>query len=88
MADSVQNYRAECTAAFKAQALMRGWGGIAVGTLSADFGLTELADNFGWVVTGYHDNILTFVFPDQGRNKEKLIIACLDIQSVQRTRKA
>ena len=88
MADSVQNYRAECTAAFKAQALMRGWGGIAVGTLSADFGLTELSDNVGWVVTGYHDNILTFVFPDQGRNKEKLIIACLDIQSVQRTRKA
>ena len=88
MADSVQNYRAECTAAFKAQALMRGWGGIAVGTLSADFGLTELSDNFGWVVTGYHDNILTFVFPDQGRNKEKLISACLDIQSVQRTRKA
>ena len=88
MADSVQNYRAECTAAFKAQALMRGWGGIAVGTLSADFGLTELSDNFGWVVTGYHDNILTFVFPDQGRNKEKLIIACLDIQRVQRTRKA
>ena len=88
MADSVQNYRAECTAAFKAQALMRGWGGIAVGTLSADFGLTELSDKFGWVVTGYHDNILTFVFPDQGRNKEKLIIACLDIQSVQRTRKA
>lgn len=88
MADSVQNYRAECTAAFKAQALMRGWGGITVGTLSADFGLTELSDNFGWVVTGYHDNILTFVFPDQGRNKEKLIIACLDIQSVQRTRKA
>ena len=88
MADSVQNYRAECTAAFKAQALLRGWGGIAVGTLSADFGLTELSDNFGWVVTGYHDNILTFVFPDQGRNKEKLIIACLDIQSVQRTRKA
>ena len=88
MADSVQNYRAECTAAFKAQALMRGWGGIAVGTRSADFGLTELSDNFGWVVTGYHDNILTFVFPDQGRNKEKLIIACLDIQSVQRTRKA
>jgi len=26
---------------------MRGWGGIAVGTLSADFGLTELSDNFG-----------------------------------------
>ena len=88
MAYSVQNYRAEYRAAFKAQALMRGWGGIAVGTLSADFGLTELSDNFGWVVTGYHDNILTFVFPDQGRNKEKLIIACLDIQSVQRTRKA
>ena len=77
MADSVQNYRAECTAAFKAQALMRGWGGIAVGTLSADFGLTELSDNFGWVVTGYHDNILTFVFPDQGRDKEKLIIGLL-----------
>ena len=55
MAYSVQDYRAECTAAFKAQALMRGWGGIAVGTLSADFGLTELSDNFGWVVTGYHD---------------------------------
>ena len=47
MAYSVQDYRAECTAVFKAQALMRGWGGIAVGTLSADFGLTELSDNFG-----------------------------------------
>jgi len=29
------------------------------------------------VVTGYHDNILTFVFPDQGRDKEKLIIGLL-----------
>jgi len=29
------------------------------------------------VVTGYHDNILTSVFPDQGRDKEKLIIGLL-----------
>ena len=61
MAYSVQDYRAECTAAFKAQALRREEGGITA----------------GWVVTGYHDNILTFVFPDQGRDKEKLIIGLL-----------
>ncbi|MDO4878515.1 MAG: hypothetical protein Q3966_04360 [Neisseria sp.] len=63
--------------AAQAQELMREWGGVAVGTPSADFGVTELANNAGWVVTGHHNNILNFVFPDEGRDKEEFAIGLI-----------
>lgn len=63
--------------AAQAQALMREWDGVAVGTPSADFGVTELPDNAGWVVTGHHNDILNFVFPDEGRDKGEFAIGLL-----------
>ena len=49
----------------QAVALVREWGPVHAGTPAGDFDVIELPDGLGWVVTGHHDDILTFVGPDE-----------------------
>lgn len=51
--------------AAQAVTLMKEWGPVHPGGPAGDFGVIELPDDFGWVVTGHHDDILTFVGPDE-----------------------
>ena len=44
---------------------MEEWGPVHPGGSAGDFGVIELPDGLGWVVTGHHDDILTFVGPDE-----------------------
>jgi hypothetical protein len=45
--------------------LMRRWGPVRPGSAAGDFSIIQLADAPGWVVTGHHGDILTYVAPDE-----------------------
>lgn len=44
--------------------LLREWGPVHAGTPAGDFDTIELEEGRGWVVTGHHNDILTYVAPD------------------------
>jgi hypothetical protein len=45
--------------------LLREWGPVHAGSSFGDFSTIELEDGRGWVVTCHHNDILTFVSPDE-----------------------
>ena len=47
--------------------LLKTNGPVVSGTPSGDFGLVELKDHLGWVVTGDHPDILNYVAPDEAQ---------------------
>ncbi|HBN8511447.1 TPA: hypothetical protein OTR99_003714 [Pseudomonas aeruginosa] len=47
--------------AAQARALLAEWGAVQAGTPAGDFGVITLDNGRGWVVTGHHPDILTFV---------------------------
>ena len=49
----------------QAVALMKEWGPVHAGSPAGDFGVIELPDGLGWVVTCHHNDILTLVGPDE-----------------------
>jgi hypothetical protein len=49
----------------QATALLKEWGPVHPGSPAADFSVIELANYPGWVVTGHHPDILTYVAPDE-----------------------
>jgi hypothetical protein len=51
--------------AAQAVALMKEWGPVHPGSPAGDFGVIELPDALGWIVTGHHDDILTLVRFDE-----------------------
>src|SRR5262245_49205742 len=55
----------ETDLAAQATELLREWGPVHAGSSFGDFGTIELEDGKGWVVTCHHNDILTFVGPDE-----------------------
>ena len=55
----------EADLARQAIELLREWGPVHVGTPAGDFGVIPLDEGTGWVVSGHHNDILTFVGPDE-----------------------
>ena len=51
--------------ASQATDLLREWGPVHAGSSFGDFGTIELQDGRGWVVTCHHNDILSFVSPDE-----------------------
>ena len=51
--------------AAQATALLKEWGPVHVGSPAGDFSTIALEDGVGWVVTSHHNDILTFVSPDE-----------------------
>ena len=49
----------------QALALMKEWGPVHAGSSAGDFGTIDLTNSPGWVVTSHHDDILTYVAPDE-----------------------
>lgn len=45
--------------------LMREWGLVHAGSSAGDFSIIALNDEPGWVVTSHHNDILTYVSPDE-----------------------
>jgi hypothetical protein len=51
--------------AAQATGLLQEWGPVGAGTSFGDFSTIALQNGQGWVVTCHHDDILTFVGPDE-----------------------
>jgi hypothetical protein len=51
--------------AAQATALLREWGPVGAGSSFGDFGTVELDGGAGWVVTCHHNDVLTYVGPDE-----------------------
>ncbi|GAA1264098.1 hypothetical protein GCM10009665_61970 [Kitasatospora nipponensis] len=49
----------------QATELLREFGPVHVGSPAADFGVIDLKDAEGWVVTGHHQDVLTYVAPHE-----------------------
>jgi hypothetical protein len=49
----------------QAVALLREWGPVHAGSPAGDFSTLTLKDDLGWVVTCHHDDILTYVAPNE-----------------------
>lgn len=45
--------------------LMKQYGPVHAGSSAGDFGVVSLRDYPGWVITSHHDDILTYVTPDE-----------------------
>jgi hypothetical protein len=49
----------------QALALMKEWGPVHAGSSAGDFGTVDLTNAPGWVVTSHHNDILTYVAPEE-----------------------
>jgi hypothetical protein len=49
----------------QALVLMREWGPVQVGTSAGDFNVIDPVHAPGWVVTSHHNDIMTYVGPDE-----------------------
>ncbi|MFB6516953.1 hypothetical protein [Streptomyces sp. NPDC056401] len=45
--------------------ILKGFGPVHAGSSAGDFGVIDLEDTEGWVVTGHHNDVLTYVGPDE-----------------------
>lgn len=64
--------------ATQATAIMAEYGPVHVGTPAGDFNVIHLSTVPGWLVTGHHPDMLTYVSPDElGANASDLAIGML-----------
>ena len=54
----------------QALSLMKEWGPVHVGSPAGDFATITLTDAPGWVVTGHHPDMLTYVSPAELEEKD------------------
>ncbi|GAA1657283.1 hypothetical protein GCM10009733_063700 [Nonomuraea maheshkhaliensis] len=58
----------------QATSLLREYGPVRPGTPAGDFNITDLDDAPGWVVTGHHPDILTYVDPSELENHDDFTV--------------
>ncbi|MGW5609518.1 hypothetical protein ACWEWI_26180 [Streptomyces sp. NPDC003753] len=50
------------------------FGPVHAGFPAGDFGVVNVKDADGWVVTGHHQDVLTYVAPDEPSDRENLAV--------------
>ncbi|MFF2351724.1 hypothetical protein ACFVVL_18320 [Kitasatospora sp. NPDC058115] len=58
----------------QATALLKEFGPVHAGSPSGDFGVTDLKDADGWIVTGHHNDILTYVGLDESQELPEIAV--------------
>ena len=58
----------------RAVEILREYGPVHTGTPAADFGTIHLEDAPGWVVTGHHPDVLTYVAPGEVTQPDNLVV--------------
>ncbi|MFC5241344.1 hypothetical protein [Streptomyces atrovirens] len=61
----------------QATGILRGFGPAHAGSAAGDFGVIALEDAEGWVVTGHHDDVLTYVGPDEPQDRSEIAVGLL-----------
>ncbi|WP_394426240.1 hypothetical protein [Streptomyces sp. SGAir0957] len=54
--------------------LMKEFGPVYAGSAAGDFGVLDLKGIEGWVVTGHHDDVLTFVGPVEPQDQSHIAV--------------
>jgi hypothetical protein len=50
------------------------FGPVHAGSPAGDFGVIDVEDADGWVVTGHHPDVLTYVAPDEPRDRSEIAV--------------
>ncbi|UUU37597.1 hypothetical protein [Streptomyces sp. NBC_00162] len=58
----------------QATEILKEFGPARVGSSSGDFGVIDLKDAEGWVVTGNHNDVLTYVGPDEPHDESEIAV--------------
>ncbi|WP_454320399.1 hypothetical protein [Streptomyces phaeoluteigriseus] len=58
----------------QATALLKQFGPARAGSSAGDFGVIDLEDIEGWVVTGHHNDVLTYVGPDEPQDQSEIAV--------------
>jgi hypothetical protein len=58
----------------QAVALLKEYGPVHAGSSAGDFGVIDLTDIEGWVVTGHHNDVLTYVGPEEPGDRSKVAV--------------
>ncbi|MER5197284.1 hypothetical protein ACWD3J_29200 [Streptomyces sp. NPDC002755] len=58
----------------QATEILKKYGPAHAGSSSGDFGVIDLKDAEGWVVTGQHNDVLTYVGPDEPRDSSEIAV--------------
>ncbi|WP_030244911.1 hypothetical protein [Streptomyces sp. NRRL S-350] len=58
----------------QAAALLEEFGPVHAGSLAGDFGVIDLKDAEGWIVTGHHNDVLTYVGPDEPQDQSEIAV--------------
>ncbi|MFD9002994.1 hypothetical protein ACFV0T_18765 [Streptomyces sp. NPDC059582] len=53
------------------------FGSVHAGSAAGDFGVIDLKDVEGWVVTGHHNDVLTYVGLDEPRDQSEIAVGLL-----------
>ncbi|MGW1728432.1 hypothetical protein ACWCQK_36795 [Streptomyces sp. NPDC002306] len=61
----------------QATEILKEFGPAHAGSSAGDFGVIELKDVEGWVVTGHHNDVLTYVGPDEPHDRSKIAVGLL-----------
>ncbi|MCX5443739.1 hypothetical protein OHB53_47825 [Streptomyces sp. NBC_00056] len=58
----------------QATEIVKKFGPAQAGSSAGDFGVIDLKDTEGWVVTGYHNDVLTYVGPDEPMDESEITV--------------
>lgn len=54
--------------------LLKKFGPVHAGSSAGDFGVIDLKEVGGWVVTGHHNDVLTYVGPDEPEDGSRIVV--------------
>ena len=57
--------------------ILREFGPARAGSPAGDFGVVDVKDAEGWVVTGHHNDVLTYVGPDEPQGQSEIAVGLL-----------
>ncbi|MFJ6079870.1 hypothetical protein ACIQI8_00610 [Streptomyces sp. NPDC092369] len=57
--------------------ILKKFGPVHVGSSAGDFGVIDLKDAEGWVVTGHHNDVLTYVGPEEVQDPSEIAVGML-----------
>ncbi|MFI5640985.1 hypothetical protein ACIA8H_26720 [Streptomyces goshikiensis] len=60
--------------AVRAGEILAEFGPVRAGSPSGDFSVIDLKDADGWVVTGHHNDVLTYVAPDEPQEQSHIAV--------------
>ena len=58
----------------QATTLLKEFGPVHAGSSAGDFGVIDLKDAEGWVVTGHHNDVLTYVGADETQDQSEIAV--------------